>query len=153
MEAPIMRLVRAMSLLVLSGLWVVAAEVQAGVVKTVRGEAQIIRETKAERCAEGAHLLAGDVIRTQAGASVGVILLDGTRLAIGENSEVVLKRYLFEPAADKYSLIVDIMRGICVYVSGKIGRLAPKAVEIQTPAGILGTRGTALAVKLESARR
>lgn len=128
----------------------VAAEPQAGVVKTVRGDTVIVRKNTPLRCTEGAHVFPGDMIRTQAGASAGVILLDGTRLAVGENSEVVIQDYMFDPPANKYSLIVNIVRGICVYVSGKMGRLAPKAVEIQTPTGVLGTRGTALAVKVES---
>lgn len=148
-----MRLVCVLVTFLAAGRFVLAEEVRAGVVKTVRGEAVIVRETRPERCTEGAALLPGDIIRTQSGAGVGVILLDGTRLAIGESSEVALKGYLFDPPADKYSLILNVMRGIVVYVSGKIGRLAPKAVEIQTPAGILGTRGTTLAVKIEGAVR
>jgi hypothetical protein len=36
-----------------------------------------------------------------------------------------------------------------VYVSGKIAKLAPDAVRLETPAAIVGVRGTTVAVRVE----
>jgi hypothetical protein len=41
------------------------------------------------------------------------------------------------------------MRGVVAYVSGRIAKLAPDAVRIETPAAILGVRGTTLAIRID----
>lgn len=126
-----------------------AADSPIGLIKSTAGDVVIIRENRQEACKEGARLLVGDTIRTGPGATAGVMLFDGTRLAIAEKSELVLRRFLFEPSESKFAIGLQILRGIVVYISGKIGRLSPQSVEIQTPVGMIGTRGTTVAIRLE----
>jgi hypothetical protein len=38
---------------------------------------------------------------------------------------------------------------VAVYVSGRIAKLAPDAVRLETPAAIVGVRGTTLALRVE----
>jgi hypothetical protein len=145
-----MRILRGTVLIFAAGMVGTAAEPAIGVVKSARGEVVLLRETKPAPLTEGLRLLVGDIIRTQPGATAGIILLDGTRLAIGEKTELKLSDFQFEPSARKYGLILQVLNGILVYVSGKIARFSPGSVEIRTPAGIVGTRGTSVAMKIEA---
>jgi len=36
------------------------------------------------------------------------------------------------------------------YISGRIAKLAPNAVKLETPAAIVGVRGTSLAIRVTS---
>jgi hypothetical protein len=40
-----------------------------------------------------------------------------------------------------------VVRGLAAYVSGRIAKLAPDAVRLETPASIVGVRGTSLALR------
>ena len=39
-----------------------------------------------------------------------------------------------------------VVRGVAAYVSGRIAKLAPDAVRLETPAAIVGVRGTSVAI-------
>jgi hypothetical protein len=41
---------------------------------------------------------------------------------------------------------LKFVEGVAVYVSGKIAKLAPDAVRLETPAAIVGVRGTTIGV-------
>jgi hypothetical protein len=41
---------------------------------------------------------------------------------------------------------MSFLRGIAVYVSGQIAKLAPDSVRLETPSAIVGVRGTSLAL-------
>ena len=99
---------------------------------------------------EGMHLLQHDVLETPAGASVGFILEDGTRVAMGGNTTVEIERFLFDPGEGKLSLLLKLLRGVMVYVSGKMAQLSPDSVRVETPVGVVGLRGTELAISLEA---
>lgn len=126
------------------------ADPEIGLAKTVKGAPEIIRGNTASPCTENMKLRAGDSVRTPANASVGILLFDGTRLAVGEKSELSIKQFVFEPAEGKFALLVAIKSGVVAYYSGKIGKLSPSSVEIQSPVGMIGTRGTRLAAKIEA---
>ena len=40
------------------------------------------------------------------------------------------------------------MRGVAVYVSGRMAKLAPDSIRLETPSGIVGVRGTTVAVRV-----
>jgi hypothetical protein len=39
--------------------------------------------------------------------------------------------------------------GVAAYVSGRIARIAPDSIRLETPSAIVGVRGTSLAVRVE----
>ena len=45
-------------------------------------------------------------------------------------------------------VVLKFVRGTAAYVSGRIAKLAPDAVRLETPAAIVGVRGTTLAVRV-----
>ena len=44
---------------------------------------------------------------------------------------------------------LDLVRGVAAYVSGRIAKLAPDSIRLETPAAIIGVRGTTLAIRVQ----
>ena len=119
-----------------------------GLVKTVTGEAAIVRDGARITAVPGAALFQGDVLRTGSPGTLGVILRDDTSLSLGAGSEVQVAEFLFEPSASRLAFVLKLTRGVLGYVSGKIARLAPEGARVETPVATLGIRGTRLAAKV-----
>lgn len=120
-----------------------------GSVKTVRGGVVVRRGANAIPVSEGMHLLLNDVLETSGDGQLGAILQDGTRIALGPNTELTIDRFVFAPADGKFGLLLRLARGVLAYVSGKIARFAPESVGVETPVGVIGLRGTHFAVSIE----
>ena len=121
-----------------------------GTVKVVQGVAFVVRTNQDLPAREGLALLEGDALRTGANGSLGVILRDDTRLSLGPTSELRIDRFLFQPAQGSLGLVLRLVRGAAVYVSGKIAALEPTAVRFETPVGVVGGRGTAFAARIDA---
>lgn len=126
-----------------------AADPIAGVVKSVTGTVVIQRGDQSIQVVEGMHLLEKDTVRTAAASRAGLILQDGTRLALDPDTSLTLTRFEYDPGQQKLGLILELLRGTAAYISGKISQLAPKSVEIRTPVGMLGLRGTEVIISLD----
>lgn len=125
------------------------AEPIVGSIKNVKGASEVKRGGGSVAAREGFHLQAHDVVVASADGQVGIILNDGTRISIGPQTEISIDRFTFEPGRGQLDLVLRMVRGVMVYVSGKIAELAPQAVRVETPVGILGLRGTRVGVSLE----
>jgi hypothetical protein len=121
----------------------------AGRIKTVSGPAFIVRDGATIPAQPGQVIFEADTIRTGADGSVGVTLKDDTRLALGPSSEVRLARFLYEPGNGGLGLVLKFVRGVTAYVSGRMAKLAPESIRLETPAAIVGVRGTSLAIRVE----
>jgi hypothetical protein len=93
--------------------------------------------------------LEGDVVRTGAGGRIGITLKDGTRLSLGATSEVRIDRFAYAPGEGRLALALKVARGVAEYISGRIARLSPGAVKIETPTSIIGIRGTRVLIEVE----
>ena len=122
----------------------------AGRVKVVTGSAFIVRSGGTIRAEVGQSVFESDSLRTGEDGSIGVTLDDDTRLSLGPSSEVQLSSFRYAPAQSSVGLAMNFLRGIAVYVSGQIAKLAPDAVRLETPSAIVGVRGTTLAVQVVS---
>ena len=129
-----------------------AADSFVGSIKTVQGSALIQRASGSLPGSEGLHLLPHDVLHTGADGRLTFILRDGTRISLGVNSEMSIDQFVYEPAQNKYALVLVLAKGIVAYVSGKIAKFSPESVKLQTPVGIIGVRGTRFAVALDAPR-
>lgn len=98
---------------------------------------------------EGMHLLVNDTLAVAPESRLGAILQDGTRIAMGPGSELTIDRFVYEPAAGKFDLLIKLARGALTYVSGKIAQFSPSSVRVETPVGVVGLRGTHFAIWLE----
>ncbi len=121
----------------------------AGSVKKLTGTATLRRGSDRVAVKEGMHILAHDAFETGAGASIGLILQDGTRVAMGENASLEIDTFLYEPSQGRFSLLLRLVRGAMVYVSGKMAQFSPGSVKVETPVGVAGLRGTEFGISLE----
>jgi hypothetical protein len=46
-------------------------------------------------------------------------------------------------------MVLRFVRGVTAYVSGRLAKLAPDAIRLETPAAIVGVRGTTLAIRVQ----
>lgn len=118
----------------------------AGRVKVVVGAASIVRAGQTIAAQPGQVVFESDSLRTGTDGRIGVTLADDTRVSVGPGSEVRLDSFAYTPESGRVGLALQFIRGMAIYVSGQIAKLAPDAVRLETPAATLGVRGTTLAV-------
>lgn len=118
----------------------------AGRIKVVSGTAFVVRAGGTIRAEVGQSVFESDSLRTGDDGRIGITLDDDTRLSLGPSSEVRLDAFRYAPAEGSVGLAMQFLRGIAVYVSGQIAKLAPDSVRLETPSAIVGVRGTTLAV-------
>lgn len=118
-------------------------------IKTVQGEAKVIRGGKSGSLKAGDRVYRNDRLKTGSDGSLALIFKDDTMVSIGPASEVVVKEFLFSPAQGKLSFVTRLLKGTAAYVSGIIGKLSPESVRFETPVGTIGVRGTTFAVSIE----
>jgi hypothetical protein len=126
------------------------APAHAGRVKLVSGTAFVVHERRQVPAIVGAQVFETDALVTGADGRLGVTLRDDTRISLGPRSEVQVDRFLYEPAAGQLAFALKIIRGIATYVSGRIAKLSPDAVRLETPSAIVGVRGTSLAIRVDA---
>ena len=120
-----------------------------GRIKSTSGSAVVVRQNASIAAQAGAPLFESDSVRTGADGRVGITLRDETRVALGPNTEVRVDRFVYAPGEGKLQLAMRIARGLVAYVSGRIARLSPDAVRLETPSAILGVRGTRMVVRVD----
>ena len=118
-------------------------------IKSVSGDVSVIREDDQIRAKPGMRLLQMDIIISGADGTVGVTFVDGTLLSVGPSSQVDLQQYIFEPSEKQYDFSLYLKKGRAVYSSGRIGKLAPEKVKVNTPRATLGIRGTRFIVTVD----
>ena len=124
-----------------------AQSAPAGRVKTATGAAHVVHAGSESAVQPGHIVYQGDLIRTGPDGRIGLTLNDDTRLSLGPDSELRLDRFSYAPADGQLALAIKLIRGVAAYVSGRIAKLAPDAIRIETPTAILGVRGTTLAIR------
>jgi hypothetical protein len=121
---------------------------QAGRIKVVFGEAFVVGANGPVRAQVGQVVHEADVIRTGRDGRIGLTLNDETRLSLGPGSEIRLDRFQYAPAEGRLGLVLRVIRGIATYVSGRIAKISPDSIRIETPSSIIGVRGTRLAIQV-----
>lgn len=118
-------------------------------VKKVSGDVSVIRKDEQIKVEPGTRLQQSDIIISGADSTAGVTFVDGTLLSIGPSSHVDLQQYVFEPIEEHYDFSLYLKKGQAVYSSGRIGKLAPEKVKVNTPRATLGIRGTRFIVNVD----
>lgn len=117
-----------------------------GFVKVAVGAPTVVRGGSPHRVAAGDPIHEGDTLQTDAVSRIGVTLRDDTRLALGPSSQLTVSGFAFAPAEGRFGLVMRLASGILDYVSGKLSTLAPASIRIETPASVVGVRGTHLLI-------
>ena len=121
----------------------------AGVINNVSGKVFIERNGQAVEAVAGQKVYQEDILETGADASIGVIFRDDTVLSMGPDSRIAISEFLFSPADGKLSFVSRITKGTAAFLSGKITKLAPESVRVETPLAVLGVRGTRFLVSVD----
>jgi hypothetical protein len=121
----------------------------AGRVKLVSGSAFIVRGSGLIPAQAGQTVFEADGLRTGIDGKLGVTLKDDTRVSLGPSSEVRVEHFVYAPANGSLAVVLKIMRGAVAYVSGQIAKISPDSIRLETPAAIVGVRGTSLAIHVE----
>ncbi len=126
-----------------------AGDPVAGVIKRVNGSASVERDGRLLHAKVGDKIQQGDILITGDKGSMGVIFRDDTSLSMGPETRIVVDEFLFDPAGGKLSFLSKVTKGTAAYLSGKMSRLKPEAVQVETPLAVLGVRGTRFLVAVD----
>jgi hypothetical protein len=120
----------------------------AGRIKTVAGEAFVIRQGQRIAAMVGTPVYEQDSLATGADGRVGLTLRDDTRLSIGPQTTIEINRFVYAQSDSQFAFVLKVVRGVVAYVSGRIAKLSPDAVRLETPSAIVGVRGTRLVIRV-----
>ena len=125
-----------------------AEQTIAGRIKVVSGAAFIVRGGAPVPAQAGQVVYEADTLRTGTDGRLGLTLKDDTRVSLGPNSEVRIDRYVYEPGEGGLGMVLKFIRGVSVYVAGRMSKLAPDAIRLEAPSAIVGVRGTTVAIRV-----
>ena len=147
-----MRLTQKFGVCLLLSLWCAASALaqtmRIAQVKTVRGDAFIVRDGQRLPAKPGDAIYQSDVVTTGPSSAVGFTFIDNTVFSEGPDSELALEQFHFDASAAKGDLLADMRKGSLTIVSGEITHSSPDAMRIKTPTSILGVRGTTFAIRV-----
>ena len=83
-----------------------------------------------------------DRCHSREGARLQATLKDGTQLTLGENATLVVDEFIYDPSRSRGALSLSVIRGAFLYVGGRIEGVTGANVQIRTPVGAIGLRGT-----------
>jgi hypothetical protein len=106
------------------------------------GETMRISGGQFEPLRVGAHLVAGDRIRTGPDAVAILVFADEGRLSIRPDSELWIKQYDIDPKGINTRIELELVKGIVRQISGTASRLQPDRYRLNTPVAAIGVRGT-----------
>lgn len=120
-----------------------------GQVRTVTGEAFLVRGEVRQPTTVGDILHRRDTIETGTDGGVGITFDDNSVLSTGPNTTISLDQYMFNPSTMQGSFLTRLGKGTLSVISGDIARGSPDAMKVRTPSAILGVRGTRFLVRVD----
>ena len=117
--------------------------------KNVSGTVKIIRDKSDLVAVTGTQLMKLDIVASGPDSAAGIVFKDGTLLTLGSSTEIQINRYLFQPEEAKYDFSLYLKKGTAIYSSGKLGKISPESVSVNTPRATVGVRGTRFIVKVD----
>jgi hypothetical protein len=90
-----------------------------------------------------------ETVRTEEGESTELEFLDSTHLRVGSNSEVVLDRFVYDPAQGTGDAVITFGKGVFRFVSGDMQN--KEGYKLVTPAATLEIRGTIFRLIVDAA--
>ena len=118
-----------------------------GVVGAAIGE---IKNQNNESLVDGSKIFFGDTIISKEKSNAQILFLDQTVLTLGEDTEVTIDEFIYDPKSHEGSFISNVKSGTVKFITGQISKQNPDNLEVKVPSGVLGARGTEFIVLSEN---
>ena len=118
-----------------------------GVIGAAVGE---INNQKNEKLSNGSKIYYGDTINVNSNSNAQILFLDETVMTVGENTELTIDDFVYDPQTNNGNFVTNIKSGIVKTISGKISEKNPENLKVKMPNGSLGVRGTEFLVSSNS---
>ena len=83
----------------------------------------------------------GDVIETAGDAAISLLFFDETTISLGDDARLALNELVYNPATRAGQSPHAIVKGVLVFVSGKIAKANSGQMTATTPIATIGIRG------------
>jgi hypothetical protein len=124
---------------IISFSWSASAQEAVGrtavVVETVNGT--LLQTTRRLAVKDDVHL--DETISTMPKSASQLVFFDGTTMGIGENSNVVLSKFVYDPRPSAAQFAVNYIKGGFRFITGAFSK---ESYDVETPTATIGVRGT-----------
>lgn len=142
-------LTAAISALLVFSLPLQAQENPIGSVVALRGDVTAVDRAGARRRLEvKSSIYLADTIKTGRRGRVQMMFDDNTLISLGPNTSLLLAEYRWDPDKKKGAMKTRVSEGVFRIMGGAITQTAPSNFKTETPAGIIGIRGSMYAGKV-----
>ena len=124
-----------------------------GHIKTVKGDASIVRDGSKQAASLGDQIFRQDRVETGADGMLGVTLNDNSLFSIGPNTKLAVEEFDYDSSTLKGNMLANMLQGTLAVKSGDIARGSPGKMRVKTPFAILGVRGTTFLVRVEEPKK
>jgi len=119
------------------------------IVKRTQGNVEIERAGARQTVEPGFKLLVADTVYTGPAGAVGLTFTDNSLIALGPDSTYSIAEYSFDSTTHDGTFRSKISRGTLSARSGRIAKRGQDRMLVETPATILGVRGTRFLIKVD----
>lgn len=88
----------------------------------------------------GKNVFFNQRIKTSRGGLVQLLFVDGSAFTIGENSELTIDKFIYDPNKKTGKMVANVVKGVFRFVGGRLSKTAG-GVTIKTPGATIGIRG------------
>jgi len=128
---------------------------RAGVAAAVRGNVVLLaaaprQENRAvgENVRSGDPVFLGDTIETGPDSGLQIMLMDETIFTIGPDAALIIDEFVYDPETSAGKVTASVLKGAFRFVSGRVAKDEPRNMNVKTPVGTIGIRGTSAAGRI-----
>ncbi|MEM7443978.1 MAG: FecR domain-containing protein [Pseudomonadota bacterium] len=120
--------------------------VEVGITDVVQRQAvgTLVTQIRALRISDA--IFFNEIVETGPESATRVTFLDDSSLSLGPSSEVVIDRFIYDPASNTGEFVLSLTEGAFRFASGD---LDSESYTIETPVGTIGIRGTVIDVAVD----
>ena len=131
----------------------------AGHVVTMTGSASIVRNGVSIEVNNGDVVYQSDVVQTGSGSTLGLVLIDGTTFNLSANARFMLNDLTYDATSNSNGSLLNLVsssnhalftlvQGGASFVAGQVAKTGD--MEVGTPVAVVGIRGTAVILEINS---
>jgi hypothetical protein len=120
-----------------------------GHVAKMTGSASCVRNGVTIELQNGDNVYQTDVVQTGSASTLGLVLIDGTTFNLTANARMMLNDLTYDPTSTSNASLFTLVQGAVSFVAGQVAKTGDMKVE--TPATVVGIRGTAVILDIDSA--